>query len=74
MEAQAILGKCYFKGKNVSQDINKAIYYLTPVANQNDSEAQIILFMIYYSEKNIDKANFYLSILNEKKNQIYVLN
>ncbi|KAK8888561.1 hypothetical protein M9Y10_033292 [Tritrichomonas musculus] len=57
------LGKIYYYGDNVQQDIDKAIHYLTISTKLGHSEAQTILGEIYFSNqfvpRDIKKAIYY---------------
>ena len=57
----------YYDGKYVKQDINKAIHYYTLASNQNYSEAQYQLGLIYYPN-NLKKSINYIMLASMNGN------
>jgi len=52
-EAQFNLGRMYRQGENVTQDLEKAIYWYQQSANQGYTQAWIHLGQIYHDEKSV---------------------
>jgi TPR repeat protein len=57
------LGKKYFEGYDIPQDLKKGVYWYTKAAEQGNADAQDRLEDAYYYghgvQKNLEKANYY---------------
>ncbi|KAK8840428.1 hypothetical protein M9Y10_030633 [Tritrichomonas musculus] len=68
------LGNKYYKGWDVSQDINKAIHYYE-FAAENSSSAQRILGCIYWNDKNdVNLAIHYFKLSAEQNDKVAQFN
>lgn len=73
-EAQCDLGKEYYYGNNVSENIDEAIKWLTKSAEQEDTEAMGILGNCFVEKKNFKKAIEWYKTGAEKYNDGYCQN
>ncbi len=56
-EAQFALGACFYEGKGVEKDTDKAFYWYRKAAYQELAEAQYFLGMSYYSGLGVEQDN-----------------
>lgn len=56
-EAQFALGVCFYEGKGVEKDTDKAFYWYRKAAYQELAEAQYFLGMSYYSGLGVEQDN-----------------
>jgi len=55
-DAQAGLGYLYFKGLGVLQDYGEAAVWFSRAAERGQPEAQLLLGLLNYSRRNLDRA------------------
>lgn len=64
-QAQFELGVLYFQGEKLTQDKEKAVYWLEKSAYQNEAKAQCLLGVLYYDghylTHSLEKAEFWLT-------------
>ncbi len=65
-EAQCTLGSCFLEGHYIKKDVQKAMIWLHKSAEQECSDAQTLLGLVYYSgvykevPQNMEKGKYWL--------------